>query len=417
MRECNRFLRPAWLAFTCAGMALALSAETNQAFGVETCTVTIQGVGTDLGETPIIVELKDNAPAPGAYQLQANEGEDKLQADIFEDAGKTYLGVVLKGLKADEQVTYTLKAAEDAETAVRLEPTGDDVRVSIGGEPFTIYRTKEGTKPYMYPVIGPTGKPITRAYPMEEVEGETRDHPHQRSFWFTHGDVDGFDFWGSDPINKPSPRHGRIVETEKTTVASGTAVGVLRTRNDWLKNDGEKLLEDERTVRFFDTEEGRIVDFDITLKATNGPVTFKDTKEGTFGIRIASSMDVKRQEGGQIINAEGITNNDAWGKASPWVDYTGPLDGETVGVAILNHPESFRHPTTWHVRDYGLFAANPFGYKDFGQDESGDHKLEDGESITFRYRVIFHKDNTESAGIPTAYQAYAQPPKVEIRHD
>ena len=44
------------------------------------------------------------------------------------------------------------------------------------------------------------------------------------------------------------------------------------------------------------------------------------------------------------------------GKASPRVDYVGPGSrGQTVGVAILNHPESFRYPTTWHVRDYGLF--------------------------------------------------------------
>ncbi len=415
MRVTNRFSRLPW--FASAGMVLALLAGPTLALGIESCKVTIQGTGAELGETPIIVELKDNAPAPGAYLLEAEDGGAKIQADVFEDAGKTYLGAILNGLKAVEKVTYTLKPAEGAEPTVRLEPSGDDVRVSIGGEPFTIYRTKEGTKPYMFPVIGPTGKPITRAFPMEDVEGETRDHPHQRSFWFTHGDVDGHDFWGSDPINKPSPKHGRIVETEKKTVSSGTAVGVLRTRNDWLKNDGEKLLEDERTIRFYDTEEGQIVDFDITLKATNGPVTFKDTKEGTFGIRIASSMDVKRQEGGQVINAEGITNNNAWGKASPWVDYTGPVDGETVGVAILNHPESFRHPTTWHVRDYGLFAANPFGYKDFGQDESGDHKLNEGESITFRYRVLFHKDDTDSAGIPTAYQAYAEPPKVEVQQD
>ena len=77
-----------------------------------------------------------------------------------------------------------------------------------------------------------------------------------------------------------------------------------------------------------------------------------------FGLRVATSMDVTSKKGGKIINAEGIENTPAWGKPSPWVDYTGPVGGKTVGVAIFNHPSSFRYPTTWHVRDYGLFAAN-----------------------------------------------------------
>jgi hypothetical protein len=103
------------------------------------------------------------------------------------------------------------------------------------------------------------------------------------------------------------------------------------------------------------------------------------------------------------------------GQASPWVDYTGPVDGRTVGVAILNHPDSFRYPTTWHVRDYGLFAANPFGWRDFGMKTAGDYTLPAGESITFRYRVILHDGDTASADLPAAFRAYARPPKVEIR--
>ena len=196
---------------------------------------------------------------------------------------------------------------------------------------------------------------------MKKVEGEDKDHPHQRSLWFTHGKVNGVDFWSE------MKGHGSIKETAKKTVAGGAAVGLIRTTDDWIGPDGRKVCEDERVVRFYDTAKARVFDFDITLKATDGPVTFGDTKEGMFGVRVASSMDVNKKEGGKITNAEGLTDDKAWGKPSPWVDYTGPVEGETLGIAILNHPESFRHPTTWHVRTYGLFAANPFGWHDFGQ--------------------------------------------------
>ena len=214
---------------------------------------------------------------------------------------------------------------------------------------------------------------------MKKVAGETQDHNHQRSFWFTHGNVNGYDFWASDPLNPPKTNYGTIKETAKKTLIAGPVLGRIRTTDDWLGPDGKRVCEDERVVTIYNTPTARVLDFDITIKAGDGPVTFGDTKEGMFGLRVASSMDVagnkktKTPGKGKITNAEGITDTDAWGKASPWVDYVGPVEGETVGVAILNHPDSFRYPTTWHVRDYGLFAANPFGWHDFGMKKSGEY--------------------------------------------
>ena len=86
----------------------------------------------------------------------------------------------------------------------------------------------------------------------------------------------------------------------------------------------------------------------------------------------------------------------------------------TMYAAILNHPESFRYPTTWHVRTYGLFAANPFGWHDFGLKTSGRHVLPPGESLRFRYRLILHEGETPSAHLPEAFRSYAEPPKVEV---
>ncbi len=166
---------------------------------------------------------------------------------------------------------------------------------------------------------------------------------------------------------------------------------------------------------FYRTKGSRIVDFEIEVQATDGDLTFHDTKEGMFGLRVASSMDVKRKTGGRITNAGGLTDLKAWGQASPWVDYVGPVQGHTVGVAILNHPDSFRYPTTWHVRDYGLFAANPFGWHDFGRSDKGDYTVPAGQSIRFNYRVILHEGDTATIGMPALFEAYAKPPSVEVR--
>lgn len=295
------------------------------------------------------------------------------------------------------------------------------VAVLVDGKLFADYVIGNGPKPYVWPIVGPTGKEMTRAYSMKWVEGEKTDHPHQRSFWFTHGDVNGVDFWAETPgdgtpLKEPKPGHptisghGSIVHKAylKTEVVDGAAV--IQTQNDWMSPTGKKMLEDERTLTFRDGGDWRSIDFDITLKATAGDVHFGETKEGSFGVRVPTSMDVDHKpEGGKIVTSEGLTDKEAWGTRAAWVDYSGKVGGDHVGIAVLNHPSSFRFPTRWHVRTYGLFAANPFGATSFDKDtkdESG-ATLRSGDSITLRYRVIFHKGDAEAAGIAAAFKDYS----------
>ena len=51
-------------------------------------------------------------------------------------------------------------------------------------------------KLFLYPVIGPSGKGMTRGYPMvSDIPGEKHDHPHHKSIHVAHGDVNGVDLW------------------------------------------------------------------------------------------------------------------------------------------------------------------------------------------------------------------------------
>lgn len=375
--------------------------------------VTIEGEGSAHGETLIAAPMALSF-GNGNYVYRLQPGN--ISAQIVVIGKKAYFYTVLKpgtGKFKHKFALETDSVFDDAKAGVKFRRAGTNLDVRVTGKPLSTYRTDEPSKPYFYPLIGPTGDEFTRAYPMrKDVAGEAHDHPHQRSFWFTHGNVNGVDFWASDPINKPNPKFGSIRETSRRIAAEGPVVGVLQTTDEWLGPDGKKVCDDERLVRVYSTGATRVIDFEIVIKATAGPVTFGDTKEGMFGLRVASSMDVKNKTGGKITNAEGVTDDAAWGKASPWVDYTGPVNGKTVGVAILNHPDSFRYPTTWHVRTYGLFAANPFGWHDFGRKESGAHTTPEGGSIGFRYRVILHEGETAPAHIADAFRSYSEPATV-----
>ncbi|HEX4132731.1 MAG TPA: PmoA family protein [Pirellulales bacterium] len=295
-----------------------------------------------------------------------------------------------------------------------LEQSDRGVTVNLDGKLFTEYLIKSGTKPILWPIIGPTGVAMTRAYPMEKIDGEKHDHPHHRSLWFTHGDVNGVDFWGEPltyegkklPVDKLL---GSIVHREFKRVAAEGDHATIVTVNDWIDSTGKKHCEDERTVTFRTDGDQRLIDFDIVLRATDEPALFGDTKEGSLGVRVPTAIDVKGGNG-HIFTSEGLKDKEAWGKRARWVDYYGTIDGKTVGIAILNHPSSYRHPTPWHVRDYGLFASNPFGLHDFNpeSDENGRTTLEPGQTLSMRHRIIFHSGDAASADIGGAYEKYAR---------
>lgn len=284
---------------------------------------------------------------------------------------------------------------------LKVEKTARGVKVSVDGQLFTEYLILSGAKPILWPIIGPTGKPMTRAYPMQDAAGEEhdRDHPHQRSLWCAHGNVDGIDFWSE------VAGHGNTVHREFLKVEGGPQA-VIEASNDWIGPDGKKHGEDVRRLTFRAADESRSIDFDITIKATPAAITFGDTKEGMFGVRLPTSVRVDSNQGGQIVNSDGLLDKEAWGKPAPWVDYHGPIQGEKLGIAILNHPSSFRYPTYWHVRTYGLFAANPFGLHAFTGSGDGTFTLPANQTITLRYRVLLHKGDEKAGKVAEAFSAY-----------
>lgn len=280
------------------------------------------------------------------------------------------------------------------------------LRVEIGSKLFTEYYFKDVPRPFCYPLNGPGDVPLTRNFPMENVAGEDQDHPHHRSLWFTHGSVNGVDFWSE------SPKAGKIVHDKFVQIKSGAKEGVITSRNKWMDVNGVLVCEDERTLRIYGNKEkaSRIVDFEITLKAPDQKkVIFGDTKEGSMAVRVAKSMQVIRGDG-HIVMSTGLRDTETWGKRAAWCDYYGPVEGKILGVAIFDHPKNPRHPTWWHVRDYGLFAANPFGAHDFEKKPAGegDLAIPAGGTVTFRYRFILHEGDEKQARLEKLYKEFSK---------
>jgi len=319
------------------------------------------------------------------------------------------IGVICLGQSPEaQQLAKPVSGALSVDSSADVEQyrwTTDAHGVSLfDGENMILrYQFVSGNKPIVYPIAGPGGTRMTRDFPMKPAEKNgTKDHIHHRSLWMTHGDVNGIDFWAEE--GKPGRvEHADVVSSEVTDASAK-----LVTTAKWITPDNEVLLHESRTMIVGGTTSLRTIEFAIDLTAQEKEVEFGDTKEGSFAVRVPDSVAVDSKQGGVIVNEHGERNGDAWGKRASWVDYSGPVNGTTVGITILEHPDSYGHPCRWHVRTYGLFAANPFGEHHFtGEAATKKHVLAAGETMHLHYKLLLHEGAADLDMIRDHWEGFA----------
>lgn len=308
------------------------------------------------------------------------------------------------------------RATQTSSQAVTVtdRPADRRVDVAIDGRPFTSYIYPDSLKkPVLYPIRSANGAVVTRGFPLDPKPGERMDHPHQVGHWFNYGDVNGYDFWGHSDATPPEnkPQMGTIVHKTVVRAEGGRDRGELEIRADWTIPDGSTLLYEETHFVFAGGAGRRVIDRTTTWTATDKPVTFRDTKEGAFGIRVARALELPSKEAevfvgmggeketvprldntgvtGQYIGSDGKTGDAVWGTRGPWMGLTGTIDGKRVTLEIVDHPSNHGYPGYWHARGYGLFALNPFGQHGYDPKQpAATFTLKPGESVAFRHRIL-----------------------------
>lgn len=372
---------------------------------------------------PVTVVLPAGSPlTKGAAQglaVSLVDGKAKIPAAVLPSGERYELAFVVNDLPAGAERAFQIATAAAAGDAIELSVDGERVKVSMGGRPLTTYdpcvEPMKQIWPVLHPLYGPGGVTLTRAFPLDGPAEATNDHPHHQSVWTAHGDVNGINFWHL------KEGHG-LVKQRACLRASAPPAGRISATLDWCDTSGKKVLEEQRTITFWATpDSARIIDFDATFRATEGDVKFGDTKEGgLLSVRLADSMREKQKGDaprGRVSTSEGAPDaKAAWGKPAAWCDYSGPVGGITAGVALLAHPGNPLHPMRWHVRDYGLMTANPFGLADFvGKGNDGSQVLKQGQSWRMRFRLFAHAGYADEARVADASRDYADPPAANLR--
>ena len=208
---------------------------------------------------------------------------------------------------------------------------------------------QELNRPFLFPIIGPSGRSLTRMGHPHDPE----THSHHNSVWISHNDVNGISFWSDG--GKGKIRHKRIVKLEDSDEQASMLV-----ENEWFNNDGKVLLLETRRITVLPLANNEwMLTIDMEFKAANGTVTLGKTPFGMIGVRMAKTIGVN-DGGGKIRNSEGAVNEKEvlWKKAR-WVDYSGAIINDKIeGITLFDHPSNPNYPTYFHVRNDGWMGAS-----------------------------------------------------------
>jgi hypothetical protein len=285
------------------------------------------------------------------------------------------------------------------------------VDVFINGKQFTsyIYRS-DIEKPILFPVYSPDGTMVTRGYPLIPVKGERVDHPHQIGLWFNHGNVNGIDFWNNSSSipEVEKQKYGRIVHKRIISAESGKK-GVLEVEMNWVDYQNTILLKEHTRYIFSGDAVSSTIDHLATLTAVNGPVTFGDSKEGMFAIRVARAFEIPSAEPliltdetgkpsdvkvvdttdvkGDFFASGKTTGEKVWGTRNVFVVLTATVKNNKISMGLFDQNYNPGFPAYAHTRGYGLFSLNNLGQNSYDPlQEKFEFKLAAGDSVTFIHR-------------------------------
>lgn len=252
-------------------------------------------------------------------------------------------------------------------------------------------------RPFLYPLIGPSGQSLTRmGHP------GAPDHDHHRSIWFAHEKVQGVNFW-SDRTT------ARIRQKQWLAYQDGRDDALMAVLLGWNDgHDAKDLLEQKLIVAVRPGEKDELlVEFQSTFRPTADSLEFGRTNFGFLAVRVAKSIS-EHFGGGKLTDAVGRIGEPAiFEKTAAWMDYSGEVaEGVTEGITYFDHPANPGHPTGWHVRSDGWMGASPC--------MAGPIAITKAKPLILRYLLHAHRGACEPKRAGEVQKAFGATPRFEV---
>jgi hypothetical protein len=363
----------------------------------------VQAGAVDRHDSIVLVPL---GLPPGAAVLLYEEGQPAEPVPAQVDPAGNLVWVLHGTTPAGAARTFIVEAGADGPhqnlVSVQVYPA---ILVIKAGDRLVAHYNYTGVwKPYLCPLMGPTGN---------VVRGAAAEHQHQAGLFFSYGGhFTPTNIWSDwdEPIYGPD---GKMLHRGFVTVTGGPVFACIVQRVAYMAADGSILLDERRELRVYPLPNGvTVVDFVRTCPRPQEPST------GPFGLscRVADALrtvDMTRRgppperrmlptdHPGKMESATGEVSQGERLESVRWLDRSGALPGGWGGLAFFDHPSNPGYPGRLSAAGYGTMGL---AY-DFPPDL---------EVATWRYRVYTHAGDAAQAQIETRWQDFAHPPQVIV---
>ncbi len=288
---------------------------------------------------------------------------------------------------------------------------GNQVAFGVGGrERLRWHASDDAPRPFLYPLIGPSGLPLTRmGHP------GAPDHDHHRSIWFAHHKVLGINFW--------SDTSEAVIRQERwIALQDGDADARFGAVLKWYDgHDPQALIEQQVIISVApdgndsdgndsdgDDSDGLLVELQTSLTSVAETLELGKTNFGLLAVRVAKSISAAFGDGILSAASGQKTEKELFGKRSPWMDYSGSVDvGIVEGITYFDHAGNDTYPSKWHVRDDGWMGASVC--------RDDPVMLKRDRATTWRYLLHAHSGHVDIAVANKIAQRFDSTPEFVVR--
>src|ERR1044072_5772006 len=253
---------------------------------------------------------------------------------------------------------------------------------------------------YIHPVYTPKGKIVTDDYPS--------DHYHHHGIWFawTKTEFEGKhpDFWNVGDGT------GRVDFEKVGKTLSGPVYAEFTSFQKYVALTGETpktVLNEDWDVKVYNLGSDYFV-FNIVATqecASASPLIFEEYRYGGMGVR--GNREWKDKSKVSFLTSEGKTRNDGNATHARWCHIGGSVDGQLVGIAVLDHPSNFRAPEPLRIH-----PDDP--YFNYAPSQMGRFQIDPGKKYVMRYRFVVSDGPPDAKLLDRLWNDYANPPKAEV---
>ena len=253
-------------------------------------------------------------------------------------------------------------------------------------------------KPYFHPLTVADSPTLTDFRPS--------DHPWHRALWFSWKSINGLLYWDEDPATAQSPGVTTVTAVKLTPRSDHSAH--IEVDLAYHPPGKPPVLTERRVMDVSPpAPDGSYhIDWRATFTAAGSDVVLDRTPiegqpggvsyGGYAGLSIRLNPALKSW---QFSDREGPVK--ALWKKDPWMAFSGPVgSGKSAGVAILEHPTSFRHPTPWYLIPSMPYYSPAVLYL-------ANHTLPAGQSLTLRYRILLQPRAADREALESAWKQFA----------